>query len=96
MEWGVDETLKILHIDIDPVPDRGPAPTLKLVGDLGDAVPRISAALGNAGPDRTDWRTRIAAVKAAVSAEIDATLAPSLAGCGLRSALPGTGCLSMS
>ena len=93
MEWGVDETLKILHIDIDPaVPDRGPAPTLKLVGDLGDAVPRISAALGNAGPNRTDWRTRIAAVKAAVSAEIDATLAPQLGWLqAIRSALPEDG-----
>ena len=93
LEWGVDDALKILHIDIDPsVPDRGPPPSLKLTGDLADAVPRIGAALGNAGPDRSAWRARIAAVKDLVSAEIAQNLAPQLGWLkAIRAALPSDG-----
>ena len=93
LEWGVDDALKILHIDIDPsVPDRGPPPSLKLTGDLADAVPRIGAALGNAGPDRSAWRARIAAVKDVVSAEIAQNLAPQLGWLkAIRAALPSDG-----
>ena len=93
LEWGVDDALKILHIDIDPsVPDRGPPPSLKLTADLGDAVPRIGAALGNAGPDRSAWRARIAAVKDAVSAEIAQNLLPQLGWLkAIRAALPSDG-----
>ena len=93
LEWGVDEALDILHIDIDPaVPDRGPKPSLKLTGDLGDALPRISAAIGNAGDDRSAWRARIAAVKHEVSADIAQKLAPQLDWLeAIRSALPADG-----
>jgi acetolactate synthase-1/2/3 large subunit len=93
LEWGVDEALDILHIDIDPaVPDRGPKPSLKLTGDLGDALPRISAAIGNAGDDRSAWRARIAAVKHEVSADIAQKLAPQLDWlAAIRSALPADG-----
>ena len=93
LEWGVDEALDILHIDIGPaVPDRGPKPSLKLTGDLGDALPRISAAIGNAGDDRSAWRARIAAVKHEVSADIAQKLAPQLDWlAAIRSALPADG-----
>ena len=93
LEWGVDEALDILHIDIDPaVLDRGPKPSLKLTGDLGDALPRISAAIGNAGDDRSAWRARIAAVKHEVSADIAQKLAPQLDWlAAIRSALPADG-----
>ena len=93
LEWGVDEALDILHIDIDPaVPDRGPKPSLKLTGDLGDALPRISAAIGNAGDDRSAWRARITAVKHEVSADIAQKLAPQLDWlAAIRSALPADG-----
>ncbi len=105
MEWGVDEALKILHIDIDPaVPDRGPKPSLKLTGDLGDALPRISAVMDSAGDDRSAsddrsagddrsaWRARIADVKHQVSTEIAQKLAPQLDWlAAIRSALPVDG-----
>ena len=47
MNWGTDDGLKTIHIDIDPVEiQRIGGADVEIVGDARDVVPVLEAALG--------------------------------------------------
>jgi acetolactate synthase-1/2/3 large subunit len=53
MNWGTDDNLKIIHVDIDPVEiKRIAAPDVALVGDAQDIVPALVDAVGKQAPSR--------------------------------------------
>ena len=78
MQWGIDDDLKIIHIDIDEaVIGRIHQPTLGMHAALEDALPLLL----NAAQDtqsRNDWLASIAETKARFSALYEAQLAPQL------------------
>ena len=92
--WGVDDDLKIIHIDIDAeqLTKVGP-PTIGLHADLADALPALLSTL-SVQPERGDWAARIARIKADTHARIEADLAPQLSWLrAIRKALPENGLL---
>jgi len=92
LDWGVDEHLKILHIDVDgAVLDRITPATVGIQAHLGAALPALRNALGEQ-PDRSDWMSRIAEEKERFKAEIATELAPQLGWLeAIRDALPDDG-----
>jgi len=91
-DWGVDENLKILHIDLDEaVLANIVSPTLGIKADLSVALPALLQSL-EAQPDRSAWTARIAAQKSAFANVMAAELAPQLSWLGaIRDALPDDG-----
>ena len=60
LQWGVDEDLKMIHIDIDETEiGRVNAPTVGIHADLADALPLLLAELEGQEPGNADWRVRI-------------------------------------
>ena len=46
MEWGIDDDIKILHIDLDKTTlNKIKSPTLGIHGDLATILPAINAEL---------------------------------------------------
>lgn len=92
LEWGVDENLKILHIDLDAdVLARICAPMVGINANLGDALPQIQSAL-NEQPDRSQWSSRIAEKKSIFAQAIADELAPQLDWLNaIRDAMPEEG-----
>lgn len=92
LDWGVDDNLKILHIDLDAdVLARICAPTVGINASLGDALPQIQSSL-NRQPDRTEWTNRIAIAKSGFAHVIASELAPQLEWLNaIRNALPEDG-----
>ncbi len=92
LDWGVDDDLKILHIDVDPeVLTRICTPTLGIKARLGEALPQIQATL-NDQPNRSGWTNRIAAEKFHFANVIADELAPQLRWLNaIRDALPEDG-----
>ena len=92
LDWGVDDNLKILHIDLDAdVLVRICAPTVGINASLGDALPQIQSSL-NRQPDRTEWTNRIAIAKSGFAHVIASELAPQLEWLNaIRNALPEDG-----
>ncbi|WP_423915810.1 thiamine pyrophosphate-dependent enzyme [Candidatus Poriferisodalis sp.] len=91
--WGVDDDLKIVHIDIDAeeIGRVGP-PTVGIHADLADALPLLADALGDAPADRFAWRAMIADTKAEVEAVCAEALAPQYGWLGaIRAELPPEG-----
>ncbi len=91
-DWGLDENLKIVHIDLDAdVLTRVAPPTVGIQADLGTALPALNDALGDQ-PDRSAWAGRIAEEKRRFQAEIETQLAPQLGWLkAIREALPEDG-----
>ncbi len=91
-DWGIDDDLKIVHIDLDAdVLDRVAPATVGIQADLGAALPALKDVLGEQ-PDRAGWAGRIAEEKARLAAEIEAELAPQLGWLrAIRQALPENG-----
>lgn len=92
LDWGVDDDLKILHIDVDETTlTKITPPTLGIHADLATALPALNAALG-AQPDRSGWKAKIAKEKARFAAVIAEEFAPQLGWLkAIRDALPEDG-----
>jgi acetolactate synthase-1/2/3 large subunit len=79
MNWGTDDEMKIIHVDIDPVEiKRVNTPDVPIVGDAQDVVPALIAAVAgqlDARPSREDEMT---ALKAEMTALWQDRLAPQM------------------
>lgn len=92
MGWGMDDGLKVIHIDIDPEElTRISTPDAAICADLEEVLPLLIEALGPQ-PDRTDWSERVARTKAETQTELASVLAPQAAWLmAIREALPRDG-----
>jgi acetolactate synthase-1/2/3 large subunit len=92
-DWGLDDEVKVVRIDLDPVEiTRHARPEVALLADAAAALdallPQVKAV------DRPAWRRRIAEVKEEVQALYRRELAPQLAFLdAIRAALPEDGIL---
>ena len=95
MTWGVDDDLKIVHIDIDPTEIRRVRrPTVGLVADAGQALAALRPELERHNRSRASREDELTALKAAVTAEISDKLGPQMAYLRvLREVLPDDGIL---
>jgi acetolactate synthase-1/2/3 large subunit len=93
MDWGLDDALKVIRIDIDPLEiGRHARPEVALLADAAEALQALLSQVKNVG--RSAWRERVAAVKDEVWALYRRELAPQLAWIeAIRSALPQDGIL---
>ena len=74
--WGMDENLKVIHIDIDEEElTRISAPDAAIQADTADVMPMLLEALGPQ-PNRSDWTEKVATTKEAVQAKLVTGLAP--------------------
>ncbi len=93
MDWGLDEALKVIRIDLDPSEiARHARPEVALLADAGTALrallPQIRAT------ERAAWRARVAETRAEVQALLRRELAPQLGFIdAIRGALPEDGIL---
>jgi len=93
MQWGTDDDLKIIHIDIDPQElGRIKSPDVGINADLRDALPALLGELDGKEDRRQDWRDSIAETKAAFEKRYQDQVGPQLAWMNaLRTALPRNG-----
>ena len=67
MNWGTDDDLKIIHVDIDPVEiKRTATPDVAMVGDAQDIVPALYDAVGKIAPARASREEELLSVQAGV------------------------------
>lgn len=91
--WGVDDDLKIVHVDVDAdeIGRFGP-PTVGIHADLADALPLLADALGATQADRSEWRAELEVVRADAEAATAEALAPQYGWLGaIRAELPPEG-----
>lgn len=91
--WGVDDDLKIVHVDVDAdeIGRFGP-PTVGIHADLADALPLLADALGATQADRSEWRAELEVVRADAEAASAEALAPQYGWLGaIRAELPPEG-----
>ena len=95
MTWGVDDELKIVHIDIDPTEIRRVRrPAVGLVADAGQALAALRPELERTNRRRASRERELTALMAAVTAEISDKLGPQMAYLRvLREVLPDDGIL---
>jgi acetolactate synthase-1/2/3 large subunit len=93
MDWGLDEALKVVRIDLDPTEiARHARPAVALLADAGEALAALLPQID--GGERAAWRERVALVKDEVRALYRRELAPQLAWIeALRAGLPEDGIL---
>ena len=93
MDWGLDEALKVVRIDLDPLEiARHARPEVALLADASEALEALLPQIG--ATERAVWRARVATVKEEVWALYRRELAPQLAWIeAMRSALPEDGIL---
>lgn len=93
MQWGVDDDMQIIHIDIDAdEPGRINPPAVGLQADLVDALPLLVRALDDKEVDRPDWLETVREAKARFAAIYADKLAPQMAMIGaIRDVLPRDG-----
>jgi acetolactate synthase I/II/III large subunit len=93
LQWGVDDDLDIIHIDIDELElGRVKAPAIGIHADLKDALPALLAALGNAGDARENWRAQVVEAKARFADIYSKELGPQMGWlAAIRAALPRDG-----
>lgn len=71
LEWGTDDAMKVIHLDIDPTrPGRIRKPDVKLVADASEGLTAIIARLGRHLAKRESRRDEMAAIKAEVAGEL--------------------------
>ena len=92
LEWGVDDDLKILHIDVDQsVLEKIKSATLGIHADLATVLPALNAALPEQH-ERSGWLQRVTEEKQKFSAAIVHDLEPQLSWlAAIRNALPDNG-----
>jgi acetolactate synthase-1/2/3 large subunit len=93
MDWGLDDRLKVIRIDLDPIEmTRHARPEVGLLADASEALQTLLPQIQSA--ERPAWRDRVRAVKDEVSALYRRELGPQLALIeAIRSALPEDGIL---
>lgn len=93
MQWGMDENLDIIHVDIDEAEvGRITTPKIGLVGDARDAATQITSSLSDAQADRKEWLQHVADTKERFAALYQEKLAPQLAWlAAIRDELPEDG-----
>jgi acetolactate synthase-1/2/3 large subunit len=93
MQWGVDDQMKIIHIDIDQDEiGRINEPELGINADLKDALPLLLRSIEGKEEYRNDWLKTINEVKLRYSKMFDEKLAPQLAWLSaIRAELPRDG-----
>ena len=93
MMWGVDDEMKVVHIDIDGDElGRVREPDIGIRGDLCTALPLLIAALEGREAKRDDWRAAIAGEKARVARAYADRLGPQMAWLeAIRAELPRDG-----
>ncbi len=93
MQWGNDENLKVIHIDIDETElTRISYPTIGVHADLHDALPALLAEIEGHEVTRSDWLQEVAETKACMAAVVAQQLAPQLAWLdAIRAELPREG-----
>lgn len=94
MNWGTDDTLKIVRVEIDPdAIDRITKPTIGLVGSAESILPALVEELERVGGARESRVDEVRALKAEVAREL-AVLEPQLSYlAAIRRALPEDGIL---
>ncbi|HXP77378.1 MAG TPA: thiamine pyrophosphate-dependent enzyme [Stellaceae bacterium] len=91
VNWGVDDALKVVRVDIDPLEiNRVRRPMVGIVGDARLAATALSAALAGM-PARPSRVAEIAAVKAAVSEHLSQLTPQVEFAAALREAIPEDG-----
>jgi len=92
-DWGLDDAVKVIRIDLDPVEiARHARPEVALLADAADALEALLPQVREG--DRPAWRAPIAATKAEVAALYRRELAPQVAYLdAIRLALPEDGIL---
>ncbi|MCP5072302.1 MAG: TPP-binding protein [Rhodobacteraceae bacterium] len=79
MLWGVDDDLKIIHVEINEQElGRINTPEVGLPGDVGAIVPGLITALEGHEAKRPGWLEKVAATKDRVTGEYRAEFAPQL------------------
>ena len=93
MIWGVDDEMKVVHIDIDGDElGRVREPDIGIRGDVRTALPLLIAALEGREAKRDDWRAAIAGEKARVARAYADRLGPQMAWLeAIRAELPRDG-----
>ncbi|MEZ5817180.1 MAG: thiamine pyrophosphate-binding protein [Hyphomicrobiaceae bacterium] len=94
LDWGTDDAMKIIHLDIDPTrPGRIRKPDVALIADAKEGVAAIIARIGRHLGKRECRRDELAAINADVAREL-ADLAPQKAWIdAIRAGLPEDGIL---
>ena len=92
-DWGVDDALKVIRIDLDPTEiSRHARPEVALLADAATALQALLPQIRTS--ERKSWRARVAGVKEEVAALLREELAPQHAFIdAIRSALPDDGIL---
>ena len=93
MQWGVDDEMHIIHIDIDSEEiARINQPTVGINADAADVLPLLLDALNDKAPPRADWLEHIAGTKARFDTIYRDKLGPQLAWLdAIRAELPREG-----
>lgn len=93
MLWGVDDDLKVIHIDLDDAElGRVRQPDVAIQGDVRAALPLLIAALEGREDKRADWRQVVAETKARFEKIYAEKLAPQMAWISaIRAELPRDG-----
>lgn len=92
LEWGTDDNMKVIHLDIDPTrPGRIRKPDVKLIADAKEGLAAIIARLGRHLGKRDSRRDEMSAIRAEVDREL-ADLAPQKGWIdAIRKAVPDNG-----
>ena len=93
--WGVDDQLKIVRIDIDGQElDRQRRPDVGIIGDAAATLKALAGKLGAHNIKRTGRTEAVAEIKASSTKRIRETIAPQIAYLeAIRKALPDDGIL---
>jgi acetolactate synthase-1/2/3 large subunit len=94
LDWGTDDKMKVIHLDIDPSrPGRIRTPDIAMIADAKEGLRAIIARLGRHLGKRESRRDEMRRIKAEVDKEL-ADLAPQKAWIdALRTGLPDNGIL---
>lgn len=93
LNWGTDEDLKIVHIDIDPSElGKITKPEVGMCADLGDVLGPLVDAVERRPRNRSQWREAVEQASSKSAARIADCLAPQIAWLeAIRSELPADG-----
>ena len=93
MQWGIDDHMKIIHIDIDDEEiGRINTPEIGINADLKDALPLLLDNMSGKEKHRNDWVKKVSEVKLKYNKLFAKKLAPQLAWlAAIRAELPKNG-----
>ena len=94
-EWGIDENLKVIRIDLDPLEiARVAPPTIDLVADAGEASQALCHALKKRNVSRADQTAKFKSIKQDFRKELEHTITRQVEYLDvIRDALPEDGIL---